>query len=187
MQSNEQQAHTQWQRWHQVRQKVIQTISQNMHLFGITPSVGRLYGIMYFEDRPMTLDEMCEALGMSKTSMSTGVRALQEIQMVHKIWQKGVRKDLYQVEEDWYQTFVSLFGTKWKKALESNEQQVRQAFTALTELYQECTDKSLRSKIECDLAKLEHSLNYYDWLRRLVASFESGQIFEWIPKKSKST
>ncbi|MDQ0340786.1 DNA-binding transcriptional regulator GbsR (MarR family) [Caldalkalibacillus uzonensis] len=172
----------QWQHWHDTRQKVIQTISQNMHLFGITPSVGRLYGIMYFEDRPMTLDEMCDALGMSKTSMSTGVRALIEIHMVHKIWQKGVRKDLYQVEEDWYKTFVGLFTTKWRKALESNEQQVQQAYQALSDLYKQTVDEQLKDKIEKDLDKLQHAIEYYDWLKRLVESFESGQIFEWVPK-----
>ena len=58
------------------RERIIETIAQNIHLYGLTPSAGRQYGTMFFHDEPMTLDDMTEELGMSKTSMSTSVRAL---------------------------------------------------------------------------------------------------------------
>lgn len=80
------------ERLDKARERVIETISQNMNLYGITPSVGRLYGLLYFQAVPMTLDEMKEELGMSKTSMSTSVRNLLELKMVEKVWRKGSRK-----------------------------------------------------------------------------------------------
>ncbi|WP_353626298.1 hypothetical protein [Bacillus sp. JCM 19041] len=46
---------------------------------------------------------------MSKTSMSTGIRQLAEANMAKKVWRKGVRKDLYTGEEDWYESFVAIF------------------------------------------------------------------------------
>ena len=67
------------------RERVIEAIAQNMNLYGVTPSIGRLYGMMFFHNEPLTLDEMKEELGMSKTSMSTSVRTLLDLKMVDKL------------------------------------------------------------------------------------------------------
>lgn len=170
----------------QIRQRVIYSIAQNIDLYGINSSIGRLYGTMYFRNEPMTLDEMSEALGMSKTSMSTGIRSLLEINMVHRAWEKGVRKDLYTVEEDWYKTFVELFTTKWRKGIEINERELFRAKKDLEKLA-ETADEELARWIDHDLAKIEHAVDYYEWLKRLVSSFESGEIFQFIPKKITDT
>src|SRR5699024_11928166 len=67
-----------WEKYEETIEKFIQVIAKNMNLYGMTPSVGRLYGVLYFSDEPMTLDGMRDALEMSKTSMSTGVRVLSD-------------------------------------------------------------------------------------------------------------
>src|SRR5699024_1634356 len=102
-----------------------------MNLYGITSSVGRLYGVLYFADEPMTLDDMRDALVMSKTSMSTGVRTLGDMKMVEPAYKKGVRKDLYRSEEDWYKSFTSLFGNRWKNHTESNIDEAKEAMEEL--------------------------------------------------------
>jgi HTH-type transcriptional regulator, glycine betaine synthesis regulator len=172
-----------WEEVEQVRQRVIQSVAKNMDLFGITPSVGRLYGTMYFKDEPMTLDDMRDELGMSKTSMSTGVRSLLDIHMVHQTWKKGERKDLYRAENDWYKTFSALFATKWKKALHSNQRQIVRSREELENLQQQTNDDKLQLLIAKDLEKLSHAEQYYDWLARLVDSLETGSIFDYIPKQ----
>lgn len=67
----------------EAKDKVIGAIAETMDLYGVTPAAANLYATMYFEDQ-MTLDEMRTELGMSKPSMSTSVRRLQEIDMVKK-------------------------------------------------------------------------------------------------------
>ena len=81
-----------WEQYEETVERFIQTIARNMNLYGINPSVGPLYGVLYFAENPMTLDDMREALSMSKTSMSTGVRILSDMKMVESIHKKGVRK-----------------------------------------------------------------------------------------------
>lgn len=166
----------------EVRETVIHSIASNIDLYGVPPSIGRLYGTMYFHNEPMTLDEMRDALGMSKTSMSTGVRSLLDIKMVNKTYQKGVRKDLYRVEEDWYNSFFYLFSSRWGRAVEQNEGQIRKAKEELEQLLESTTDTDLNEIIARDLGKLEHALGYYEWLTRLIKSFENGEIFDFIPK-----
>ena len=82
------------ERLEKARERIIESIAQNIHLYGLTPSAGRQYGTMFFHNEPLTLDDMTEKLGMSKTSMSTSVRALSDLKLVERAWKRGVRKDL---------------------------------------------------------------------------------------------
>jgi len=164
-----------------VRERVIESIAQNMNLYGIAPSIGRLYGMMFFHHEPLTLDEMKDELGMSKTSMSTSVRTLLELKMVDKVWKKGVRKDLYAVEGDWYQNFIDLFSVKWRSAISMNTNTISKSIKEL----QEELDMETKGTIKSDIEKLEYTLEYYEWLNRLVDTFESHEIFNFVPKESQ--
>ncbi|MFS0824087.1 choline uptake/conversion transcriptional regulator CudC [Bacillus sp. 1P02SD] len=166
------------------RERVIDAIAQNMNLYGVTPSVGRLWGLMYFQDEPMTLDDMKQELGMSKTSMSTSVRNLMELKMVDKVWKKGIRKDLYEVEEDWYQTFIDFFTIKWRSGISMNVSAIQKSLSDLKELIKdEQVSNEIKAEAESDIVKLNKALEYYFWLDRLVDSFETHEIFTFVPKE----
>jgi len=57
--------------------------------------VGQIFAYLYFSEPPRTLDDMKEALGISKGSASMGVRQLEQWGAVQRIWVKGDRKDYY--------------------------------------------------------------------------------------------
>lgn len=168
------------------RERVIESIANNMELYGVTLSAGLLYGTLLFQDNPMTLDEMGEALGMSKTSMSTGVRSLLDLNMVNKVWMKGARKDHYEVEQDWYQNFIDYFSIKWRKAMDDNVMALRKSLQELTLLInREDTSEEIRGMAVTDIEKLNNALDYYDWLSKLIDTFESHEIFKYVPKKNE--
>jgi DNA-binding transcriptional regulator GbsR (MarR family) len=165
------------------RKRVIESIGKNMDLYGVTLSIGHLYGTMFFQQDPMTLDEMGEAMGMSKTSMSTGVRTLIDLKMVNKVWGKGSRKDLYEVEQDWYQTFTDFFTVKWRKSMEMNLSSLRKSLSELEQLADQYKDQqALQSILSADMEKLKEAVGYYVWLGRLIDTFESGEIYKLVPK-----
>ncbi|BFT69436.1 GbsR/MarR family transcriptional regulator [Paenibacillus sp. P36] len=167
------------------RKRVIESIGKNMDLYGVTQSIGHLYGMLFFQNKPMTLDEMGEAMEMSKTSMSTGVRTLVDLKMVNKVWEKGTRKDLYEVEMDWFQTFSDYFSLKWRKALEINLSSLNKSKNELKQLKQLYPDDAvLQAILQTDLDKIDEAIRYYQWLDRLIDSFETGDIFNLIPKDS---
>jgi DNA-binding transcriptional regulator GbsR (MarR family) len=168
------------------RERVIEAISQNMNLYGVTPSIGRLWGLLYFQNHPMTLDEMKNELGMSKTSMSTSVRTLMDLHMVDKVWKKGNRKDLYVAEEDWYQTFIDFFTIKWRNGVTINVSAIEKSLRDLNQLLEtpEISEEII-SEVKSDIEKLHKALEYYDWLNRLVDSLETEEIFKFLPKKPK--
>src|SRR5699024_1972911 len=175
-----------WEKYEETIEKFIQVIAKNMNLYGMTPSVGRLYGVLYFSDEPMTLDGMRDALEMSKTSMSTGVRVLSEMKMVESTFKKGIRKDLYQSEEDWYKSFTSLFGNRWRQHTETNIEEAEEAVEELELLVEKTTDEQLIDKITKDIEKLRYAQNYYKWLMEFISVVESGKIFEFIPKRPQN-
>ncbi|WP_309122149.1 GbsR/MarR family transcriptional regulator [Paenibacillus sp.] len=169
-----------------IRQRVIETIGSNMDLYGITLSIGHMYGHMYFQNEPVTLDEMGDVMGMSKTSMSTGMRTLIDLKMVHKVWGKGSRKDLYVVEHDWHQTFIDYFSVQWRKSIEMNISAINKALAEVKKLRreaQETQDGPLSDVLDHDEKKLVEARKYYLWLGRLIDAFESGDIFELVPKE----
>ncbi len=167
------------------RRRVIESIGNNMDLYGVTLSIGHLYGNMYFHNGPVTLDDMGEQMGLSKTSISTGMRTLSDLKMIGKVWEKGARKDLYEVEPDWHQNFVDYFSIKWRKSMEMNKQSLIKSIAEMKKLRDEDPgNEQLIALTDTDIAKMTNALQYYRWLERFIDSLESGDIFEWIPKES---
>ncbi|TRM11771.1 GbsR/MarR family transcriptional regulator [Lentibacillus cibarius] len=169
-------------------EEVVNAIAETMDLYGVTPSVGRLYATMYFKQQPMTLDEMKDELGMTKPSMSTAVRNLQEINIVRKIWQKGSRKDHFMAEKNFFNYFGQFFGNKWRREAELNLVAIEHAETQLQEVIaDEAVEGYLKDKASQDLEQLKDYKKYCHWLRKLADSIESGEIFELLPVEDTET
>lgn len=165
------------------RKRIMESITQNIHLFGQPPSAGRQYSMLFFENKPMTLDDMADELGMSKTSMSTSIRSLAESKLVERVWERGVRKDLYTVNDDWYQNFIDTFSLRWGRSISLHLSAIRRSKKELNELIQsEVTDEEIKEMARHDIEKLDYIRDYYNWLERLVDAFEDHEIFDLVPK-----
>ncbi|PRO65909.1 GbsR/MarR family transcriptional regulator [Alkalicoccus urumqiensis] len=175
-------------RLEEARERFVHELTNHIHLYDISGSVGRLYGTILFAENPMTLDEMAEKTGMSKTSMSTGVRALSEANMVEKTWRKGVRKDLYQTDPDWYKAFATVFIKRWAEAAEMNQRALLETKAKLEQLIQEeDLEKEVQEQAAHDLEKLSEAEAFYDWLNEVTNLFESEAIYSIIPKRTKES
>ncbi|WP_054942948.1 GbsR/MarR family transcriptional regulator [Paenibacillus ihuae] len=173
------------QRISKARERVIDSIGKNMDLYGITLSIGHLYGYMYFNEGPVTLDDLSRTMGMSKTSMSTGVRTLLDLKMIDKVWGKGTRKDLFEVVPDWHQNFSDYFSIKWRKAVEGNMTALAKSLAEIEKMQAEyAEDAEVLRLLTNDEAKIEEAIKYYRWLLKLIEALETGKIFELIPKET---
>jgi HTH-type transcriptional regulator, glycine betaine synthesis regulator len=165
--------------WEELRSKVIEAISVTMDLYGAAPSVGALYGIMFFEDRPMTLEEMKEMMGMSKSNMSYAARALLESKMIVKLDTKHQRKDLYQAEGDFYRAFQNFFTSKLQREKDVMMEVIDQVLPELKELILHIdTPAFIHQSALKDLHKLYHAVQYYDWLQAFIDDLREGRLFE---------
>ncbi|MDN4073897.1 GbsR/MarR family transcriptional regulator [Fictibacillus terranigra] len=166
-----------------VEDQLVEKIADNMHTYGVSTTVGRVLGIIYMNRKAMTLDELSEATGMSKTRMSQVVREMVDLNIAEKVFEKGIRKDLYNVEQDYYQTFISLFTSNWQKAINKNKMFEKKLSAELKNILESDTlSEEMELKVNDLLKETKEWLDYYQWLSRLVDFFESGEIFMHVPK-----
>lgn len=166
----------------EAKDKVIGAIAETMDLYGVTPAAANLYATMYFKEQ-MTLDEMREELEMSKPSMSTGVRKLQEIKMVKKTYTRGSRKHTYVAEKNFFRSFIVFYCQMWEREVKTNMEAIAESQEDFIEIIK---DSSSTPEIVAEAKQyydqLEESKVYYHWLENLAASIRSGEIFEFLPK-----
>lgn len=86
----------------QAREHFIQGLSRISHFWGFPKAMGAIFGALYLSPNPLSLDELVEQVGVSKGAVSTNVRALERLRMVHKHIQIGDRKDYYSAETDFW-------------------------------------------------------------------------------------
>ncbi|MCF3942831.1 choline uptake/conversion transcriptional regulator CudC [Oceanobacillus alkalisoli] len=169
------------------KDQVIGAIAETMDLYGVTPAAGRLYATMYLEDK-MNLDEMLEEVGMTKASMSTSVRKLQNIGYVKRVYTRGTRKHTYAAEKNFFNTFMSFYCQQWEREVSMNLDAVQLAEKELDEIINdESVAEEIREEAKEHYKLLNESKVYYRWLRKLVASIRSGEIFEFLPKENEDT
>jgi len=170
----------------QLLRPMIDAIAQTMDLYGSNYSFGQLYGIMLFEDRPMTLEEMKDIMNMSKSNMSYGVRSLISSKMVTKLDEKRERKDLYAAETDFFQAFKNFFTLKLQREIDVMMETLEAAIPEFEE-FTKASNTSEEDREYClkDLSKLQHAVQYYNWLQQFVDELQKGDFFGNLPNEFK--
>ncbi|CAM3788105.1 GbsR/MarR family transcriptional regulator [Alkalicoccus chagannorensis] len=168
------------QRLEEARDVMISALAQTMVIYGVTPSVGRIYGVLYFSEEPMNLGDIQEAVAMSKASVSNGLRELLETEMVIKVWKKGDRKDYYIAEKDFMKNFINFFVKQLRQERSLIVKGNQQALPVLEEI-SEHGEGEAKKQADQDLANIERSMSYFEWTMRLANAMESGEIFDYLP------
>lgn len=162
-------------------QLIKDSLADTMDSYGVTRSAGQIYATLYLNGEPMTLDELQEELGMSKGSMSLGVRKLIDEKIIHRVYRKGSRKSLFQAEMDFFQFFVSFFTRRWQREVNVNMQGIRRATPRYQALIDDPdTPEEIRTEAQHKLNKITESLEYYTFLELLVDKFQSGELFKYL-------
>lgn len=81
-------------------QKLIERMGRYYEADGMPRIAGRLFGYLLLEGQARSLDELAAALAVSKTSVSTNARLLEQIGLLERVTRPGDRKDYYQLTPD---------------------------------------------------------------------------------------
>ncbi len=84
----------------QAQWEMIEAGGRTAQSFGLNRLLGQLYTLLYLSDEPQSLDAIAAQLGVSKASASIACRQLESWGALHRVWQKGDRKDYYSAESD---------------------------------------------------------------------------------------
>jgi DNA-binding transcriptional regulator GbsR (MarR family) len=83
-------------------QHFTQGMSRIAHFWGFSKAMGALYAAIYLAPEPLSLDALVAQVGVSKGTVSTNVRALERLGMVHRHLRVGDRRDYYVAETDFW-------------------------------------------------------------------------------------
>ena len=84
---------------HPVVLRFIEEAGNTTQSFGAGRVIGQVYAYLYFGEEPRTLDDMRDALAISKGSASITVRQLEQWGAVQRVWVRGDRKDYYKARD----------------------------------------------------------------------------------------
>jgi len=86
----------------QIKQNFVEGLSSISQFWGLPKGMGAIFAVLYLAPNPLSLDEIVEQAGLTKGSISTNVRALSRMGLIHPVTRFGDRKDYYQAETDFY-------------------------------------------------------------------------------------
>jgi DNA-binding transcriptional regulator GbsR (MarR family) len=80
--------------------EMVEVTARLCQRLGLPRSSGQIFGLLYLSTQALSLDEIAEALEISKASVSTGTRQLLGWHAIRQVWKPGDRKDYYEVQAD---------------------------------------------------------------------------------------
>lgn len=98
-------------------------LSEISRFWGFPKGMGAIFGVLYLSPTPLSLDEIVQETGLTKGAVSTEIRALARMGLVHRSPRLGDRKDYYEAEADFYAAIRSILkerqNTEFDRAIRS--------------------------------------------------------------------
>lgn len=157
-----------------VRDILIEAIGHSVSIWGLNQTLGRLYGLLFFADEPMSLDQMAKELMVSKATISINIRTLEGIMCVQKIWQKGSRKDFYIAKRDFEKIMQEVLRTNGQAEVEIQKKAFTQAITELEDILRNNPSQEIEEQAKKDLEKVYQLVHWLQvgekWLHFFLES-----------------
>jgi DNA-binding transcriptional regulator GbsR (MarR family) len=91
-----------------IKRDFTEGLSQISRFWGFPKGMGAIFGVLYLSPTPLSLDEIVSETGLTKGAISTEIRALARMGLVHRSTKLGDRKDYYEAEADFYAAIRSI-------------------------------------------------------------------------------
>jgi DNA-binding transcriptional regulator GbsR (MarR family) len=92
----------------QIKQDFTEGLSQISRFWGFPKGMGAIFAVLYLSPVPLSLDEIVQETGLTKGAISTEVRTLARMGLVHRSSRLADRRDYYEAEEDFYKSIRSI-------------------------------------------------------------------------------
>ncbi|MBK8823827.1 MAG: hypothetical protein IPN58_14840 [Anaerolineales bacterium] len=114
----------------QLKQDFTEGLSQISRFWGFPKGMGAIFAVLYISPVPLSLDEIVEQTGLTKGAISTEVRTLARMGLVHRSSKLADRKDYYEAENDFYKSIRSILkerqNSEFDRALRSVQETLKE-------------------------------------------------------------
>lgn len=143
------------------RQEVIDAMATTAEVYGAKRSYGQLYGILYFAQEPLSLDELAERSGYAKSTVSTAMSALERYYLVYRRSLPGEgKRAFFEAERDWW--------TVIEQVLETEGQREIATMTRALDVAENHLEGSEQAQADADLERVQELQQYYEQIEQLV-------------------
>src|SRR5258708_8074702 len=80
----------------------------------ITQLQGRIFGLLYLQEEPLSLDEITDELQQSKSNVSVQIRGLVDWQLVRQVRVAGSRRDHYVAATDFWRVMQEILERRFR-------------------------------------------------------------------------
>ena len=115
----------------QIKQDFTEGLSQISRFWGFPKGMGAIFGVLYLSPTPLSLDEIVQETGLTKGAISTEIRALARMGLVHRSSRLGDRKDYYEAEADFYAAIKSIFKERQNSEFDRAIRSVKETLTSM--------------------------------------------------------
>lgn len=155
------------------REEVIEAMARSLEIYGANQSYGRLYGLLFFAEDPMSLDTLTEESGYAKSTVSTAMKPLERMHLVHRRSIPGEGKKAYfEAETDWWYVFQELLNREVMRELQIMGRALDSAAETLADADSE--------KAQRDLEKIRDLQRLYDRGEQLVDLLTNQSIDQLV-------
>ena len=115
----------------QLKKDFTESLSQISRFWGFPKGMGAIFAVLYLSPAPLSLDEVVEQTGLTKGAVSTEIRTLARMGLVHRSSKLGDRKDYYEAESDFYASIRSILKERQNSEFDRAIRSVRDTLTQL--------------------------------------------------------
>jgi DNA-binding transcriptional regulator GbsR (MarR family) len=115
----------------QLKHDFTEGLSHISRFWGFPKGMGAIFSVLYLSPTPLSLAEIVQRTGLTKGAISTEVRVLARIGLVHRSSKLGDRKDYYEAESDFYRSIRSILKERQNTEFEHALGSVRQTLAKL--------------------------------------------------------
>jgi HTH-type transcriptional regulator, glycine betaine synthesis regulator len=87
-------------------------------LWGISPTMARIHGLLYITGKAMSMDDIMERLGISRGNVSMNLSKLLEWGLVRRVHKRGDRKEYYESLSDVWEMFTLVINQRKRREID---------------------------------------------------------------------
>jgi DNA-binding transcriptional regulator GbsR (MarR family) len=116
-----------------IKKEFTEGLSQISRFWGFPKGMGAIFAVLYLSPNALSLDEIVQETGLTKGAISTEIRALARMGLVHRSSKLGDRKDYYTAESDFYAAIRSILKERQNSEFDRAIRSVRETLGQMDE------------------------------------------------------
>ena len=153
-----------------IKKDFTEVLSQISRFWGFPKGMGAIFAALYLSPTALSLDEIVQETSLTKGAISTEIRALARMGLVHRSTKLGDRKDYYEAEADFFAAIRSILKERQNSEFDRAIRSVKETLETMDENWVE--DEEWKFVYE-RVRALQNFFDAIDSLSKAVVRLES--------------